>query len=111
MVKNDMNMEKTKSMLLLSITHRSGGRAAWRSAGLLGVALVADLLLSGCKPAAPAEDAPTVTVQVGAAENEPIQLKVIADAVLYPRDQAAIVPKIVAPVRSEEHTSELQSQS
>jgi multidrug efflux pump subunit AcrA (membrane-fusion protein) len=66
---------------------------------LLGVALVADLLLSGCKPAAPAEDAPTVTVQVGAAENEPIQLKVIADAVLYPRDQAAIVPKIVAPVK------------
>jgi len=99
MVKNDMNMEKTKSMLLRSITHRSGGRAAWRSAGLLGVALVADLLLSGCKPAAPAEDAPTVTVQVGAAENEPIQLKVIADAVLYPRDQAAIVPKIVAPVK------------
>src|SRR6267143_148809 len=80
MVKNDMNMEKTKSMLLRSITHRSGGRAAWRSAALLGVALVADLLLSGCKPAAPAEDAPTVTVQVGAAENEPIQLKVIADA-------------------------------
>ncbi len=99
MVKNDMNMEKTKSTLLRSITHRSGGRAAWRSAGLLGVALVADLLLSGCKPAAPAEDAPTVTVQVGAAENEPIQLKVIADAVLYPRDQAAIVPKIVAPVK------------
>jgi HlyD family secretion protein len=99
MVKNDMNMEKTKSTLLRSITHRSGGRAAWRSAGLLGVALVADLLLSGCKPAAPAEDAPTVTVQVGAAENEPIQLKVIADAVLYPRDQAAIVPKIIAPVK------------
>ena len=99
MVKNDMNMEKTKSTLLRSITHRSGGRAAWRSAGLLGFALVAGLLLSGCKAAAPAEDAPTVTVQVGAAENEPIQLKVIADAVLYPRDQAAIVPKIVAPVK------------
>ena len=99
MVKNDMNMEKTKSTLLRSITHRSGGRAAWRSAGLLGFALVAGLLLSGCKPAAPAEDAPTVTVQVGAAENEPIQLKVIADAVLYPRDQAAIVPKIIAPVK------------
>src|SRR6267378_2013263 len=99
MVKNDMNMGKTKSMLLRSITHRSGGRATWRSAGLLGFALVAGLLLSGCKAAAPAEDAPTVTVQVGAAENEPIQLKVIADAVLYPRDQAAIVPKIVAPVK------------
>jgi multidrug efflux pump subunit AcrA (membrane-fusion protein) len=94
-----MNMEKTKSTLLRSITHRSRGRATWRSAGLLGVALVAGLLLLGCKPVAPAEDAPTVTVQVGAAENEPIQLKVIADAVLYPRDQAAIVPKVVAPIK------------
>jgi len=36
---------------------------------------------------------------VGAAENGPIQLKVIADAVLYPRDQAAIVPKVVAPIK------------
>jgi len=65
----------------------------------MGVALVAGLLLSGCKPKVDAEEAPTVTVQVGAAENQPIQLKVIADAVLYPRDQAAIVPKVVAPIK------------
>jgi multidrug efflux pump subunit AcrA (membrane-fusion protein) len=65
----------------------------------MGVALVAGMLLSGCKPKVDAEEAPTVTVQVGAAENQPIQLKVIADAVLYPRDQAAIVPKVVAPIK------------
>src|SRR5258708_12811491 len=65
----------------------------------MGVALVAGLLLSGCKPKVDAEEAPTVTVQVGAAENQPIQLKVIADAVLYARDQAAIVPKVVAPIK------------
>ena len=99
MVKNDMNMNKTNSILLGLMTNREGGRAVGRSAGFLGVALVAGFLLSGCKTATPAEDAPTVTVQVGAAENQPIQLKVIADAVLYPRDQAAIVPKIVAPVK------------
>ncbi|MFY9527946.1 MAG: efflux RND transporter periplasmic adaptor subunit [Candidatus Acidiferrales bacterium] len=40
-----------------------------------------------------------MTVQVAAAENETIQSKVTADAVLYPRDQAAIVPKVSAPVR------------
>src|SRR5258708_14872970 len=65
----------------------------------MGVALVAGLLLSGCKPKVDAEEAPTVTVQVGAAENQPIQRKVIADAVLYPRDQAAIVPKVIAPIK------------
>jgi HlyD family secretion protein len=99
MVKNDMNKEKTKTILLRSVTHRGGYSAIWRSAGFLGVALVASLLLSGCKPQETPEEAPTVTVQVGAAENQPIQLKVIADAVLYPRDQAAIVPKVVAPVK------------
>ena len=99
MVKNDMSVDKTNSLFLGSKIQRTDGRAAGNSACLLGVALVAGFLLSGCKTATPPEDAPTVTVQVGAAENEPIQLKVIADAVLYPLDQAAIVPKIVSPVK------------
>ena len=67
----------------------SGGRAG----------LLAGVLLSGCSTKEAAEAAPTVTVQVGAAENEPIERKVTADAILYPRDQAAIVPKISAPVK------------
>jgi HlyD family secretion protein len=57
------------------------------------------LLISGCSKPPEAEVAPTVTVQVDAAEKKPIQLRVIADAVLYPHDQAAIVPKVVAPVK------------
>ncbi len=49
----------------------------------------------------PAEEevTPTVTVQVDAAQKGAIQLKVNADAVLYPKDQAAIVPKVVSPVK------------
>ena len=99
MVKNQMNMKKSNLTLVSSRTHVWERLAVWRSAGFLGVVVVAGFLLSGCNSAAPAEEAPTVTVQVGAAENEPIQLKVIADAVLYPLDQAAIVPKIVSPVK------------
>jgi HlyD family secretion protein len=57
------------------------------------------LLLAGCSKQKTTEEAPTVTVQVGAAENQTIQRKVVAEAVLYPRDQAAIMPKITAPVR------------
>jgi HlyD family secretion protein len=98
MVKIDMITENSKPRLLGS-THAGEYNSVWRSAGFLGVALVAGLLLSGCKTADTKEEPPTVTVQVGAAENEPIQLKVIADAVLYPRDQAAIVPKVVAPIK------------
>jgi multidrug efflux pump subunit AcrA (membrane-fusion protein) len=65
---------------------------------LIGWPLLAGLLLTGCAAKQEAEVAPTVTVQVGAAENETIQRKVVADATLYPLDQAAIVPRIPAPV-------------
>ena len=99
MVKNDMRIENRKSSLLVSIIHGDGCREVSRSFRFLAVVLLAGHLLSGCKPAEPKEEAPTVTVQVGAAESQPIQLKVIVDAVLYPRDQAAIVPKIVAPIK------------
>jgi RND family efflux transporter MFP subunit len=54
---------------------------------------------SGCSKGGEVEAAPTVTVQVGAAENETIERKVIAEATLYPLEQSAIVPKISAPVR------------
>jgi len=69
-----------------------------RMPGRVAVVIVAGIFLSGCAPKEAAEEAPTVTVQVGAAENETIQRKVIADATLYPLNQAAIVPKISAPV-------------
>ena len=87
-------MEKTKSLTLTSPTHRVAG-SSWQRL-VLGTALVAGLLVAGCKHGEPAEEAPTVTVQVGAAENTAISLKVIADATLYPRDQAAIVPKVTS---------------
>jgi HlyD family secretion protein len=61
--------------------------------------VAASLLLSSCSKAPDAEVAPTVTVQVDAAQKGPIQLKVASDAVLYPKDQAAIVPKVVSPVK------------
>ena len=71
---------------------------ARRARGLMGI-VVAGLLLSGCSAKEAPEAAPTVTVQVDAAEKQPIQRKVIADATLYPRDQAAIVPKVSSPVK------------
>ena len=74
------------------------GRPAQRIRCLMGI-ISAGLFLSGCSAKEAPEAAPIVTVQVDAAEKEPIQLKVIADAILYPHDQAAIVPKVSSPVR------------
>src|ERR1051326_900715 len=71
-------------------------------AALFCSSAIAALLLSGCtstKAAEATEEAPTVSVQVGPVEVTKIQRKVIAEAVLFPKDQAAIVPKINAPVK------------
>ena len=59
----------------------------------------AGILFSGCGSKEAAEATPTVTVQVDAAEKGSIQRKVVTDAVLYPRDQAAIVPKVVSSIK------------
>lgn len=63
------------------------------------IPLVVALSLLGCSAKNEGEAAPTITVQVAAAEKGAIESKVTADAILFPRDQAAIVPKINAPVK------------
>ena len=91
-----------KVMIPASIASlRSCGRRAWTSYALVGIVFAAGLLLSGCSAKGSSEEAaaPTVNVQVGAAEDQTIQRKVIAEATLYPLNQAAIIPKISAPVK------------
>lgn len=75
-----------------------GGRNASAWAALLVLGLLGGMLLSGCSNNEASEAAPTVTVQVGAAENRPIKREIVADAVLYPKDQVSFVPRISAPV-------------
>ena len=70
-----------------------------RLARTLVVFLAAGIFSRAAAPRRRSEASPTVTVQVDAAEKGPIQRRVITDAVLYPRDQAAIVPKVVSPVK------------
>jgi HlyD family secretion protein len=70
-----------------------------RLARTLAVLLAAGMLFSGCGAKAEPETTPTVTVQVDAAEKGPIQRKIVTDAVLYPRDQAAIVSKIASSIK------------
>jgi multidrug efflux pump subunit AcrA (membrane-fusion protein) len=56
-------------------------------------------VLSGCSSKEAADQSPTVTVQVAAAANQPIQQLVSSDAILFPRDQAAIIPQVNSPVK------------
>jgi HlyD family secretion protein len=65
---------------------------------LLPLVLVSAMLVSCSKK--PEEPEPIVTVQTAVAQRGTIQQLVSAEAVLFPRDQAAITPKVVAPVRA-----------
>ena len=70
-----------------------------RTARALLILMAAGLALSGCGgKGSEVEASPTVTVQVDAAEKGPIQRRIVTDAVLYPKDQAAIVPRVVSSV-------------
>ena len=94
-------MSGDKKAMRIAILHMNPGPifdSRWAGC-LLGVALAATLFSSGCSGDKSVEASPTVTVQVGAAENQTIERKVIAEATLYPLEQAAIVPKISAPVK------------
>ncbi len=71
-----------------------------RSRGSVEVfALAALLLLSGCKEKEPAAPEALVTVQADHPELGPMAEHIPADAVLSPLAQAAISPKISAPIR------------
>ena len=78
---------------------KARGVYGWETGILLGSVVALGLVASGCSKGAEVEAAPTVTVQVGAAENQTIERKVSAEGTLYPLEQSAIVPKISAPVR------------
>jgi HlyD family secretion protein len=60
---------------------------------------VAAISLAGCSKEA-AEKEPVVNVQVATVEKTSIQDNVTAEAILFPIQQAAITPKISAPVKS-----------
>jgi multidrug efflux pump subunit AcrA (membrane-fusion protein) len=61
------------------------------------VASVGVLVLSSCSKEQP-EPQPVVTVQVATVNKQSLQQIVAAEAVLFPKNEAAITPKVVAPV-------------
>jgi multidrug efflux pump subunit AcrA (membrane-fusion protein) len=68
------------------------------SAGLLAIALVGLVCGAGCSKEA-ADKGPVVSVQAEAVEKKTIEHTVTAEALLYPLQQAAITPKVTAPVK------------
>jgi HlyD family secretion protein len=66
---------------------------------IAGVAALASVLVTGGCSSDKGDQEPTVTVQVAPVEKTTIEHTISAQAILFPRQQAAIVPKISAPVK------------
>lgn len=66
---------------------------------IAGMAAMTSLLISAACSSDKGDTEPTVAVQVAAVEKTTIQHTITTQAILFPKQQAAIVPKISAPVR------------
>jgi len=73
--------------------------AASRQRGIIALAILPFFFLSSCAKDS-GEKEPAVPVQVITVEKKTLQHTVTAEAVLFPLQQAAITPKISAPVRA-----------
>src|SRR5579862_708612 len=89
-------MTHTSALVETERINRALARATFRR--LAAVAILC-LGLASCSKKEAGELTPTVGVQVAGAVIQSIERKVVADATLYPLDQAAIVPKITSPVK------------
>lgn len=81
-----------------SLTSRIRFRRRFRHIASGALVPLAWMLAAGCSSEKPAQQ-PTVSVQVAPVEKNTIQRVVEAQAVLFPLQQATIVPKISAPVQ------------
>ncbi|HEY0795830.1 MAG TPA: efflux RND transporter periplasmic adaptor subunit [Acidisarcina sp.] len=75
-----------------------GLRQRWSRQTMMAAGM-AVILVAGCNKAADTTPEPVVTVQAAHPEQGPISEHITADAVLAPLTQAALSPKISAPVR------------
>lgn len=64
------------------------------------LAIAALAALAACSKPKEAETEPVAPVQVAEVAREPIQRVIDADGILYPSDQASVMPKISAPVKA-----------
>ena len=76
--------------------------AAWRTVHVIVLSLIVGVtipLLTSCSKKEQ-ESEPEVTVQAAKVEKQSIRQIIRSEAVLFPKNQAAITPKIVAPVKT-----------
>jgi HlyD family secretion protein len=87
----------------ISVSRHRAGDCSRRNTviSFLGVVALATNLCAGfgCSSKEEKEPTPVVAVQAATVKTENIQARITTNAILYPRDQAAMMPKIVGPIK------------
>jgi HlyD family secretion protein len=91
-----LELEKLNPPLLSA--HGVGSSSA-RGMVVAALALHGLLLALGCSSNEEKEPVPLVSVQAAAAKTQTIEDELSTNAILYPSDQAAIVPKVAGPIK------------
>ncbi|MGB8729603.1 MAG: efflux RND transporter periplasmic adaptor subunit [Candidatus Sulfotelmatobacter sp.] len=92
-------LDLEKGNISSSSTHTASSRVLCRRFVFAAFALSLMLLAMGCSSSQEKEPVPLVTVQAAAVKIQTIENEISTDAILYPHDQAAIVPKVTAPIK------------
>ena len=92
-------LDLEKGNISSSSTHTASSRVLCRRFVFAAFVLSLMLLAMGCSSSQEKEPVPLVTVQAAAVKIQTIENEISTDAILYPHDQAAIVPKVTAPIK------------
>ena len=84
---------------VISATGKVAAGQAARVCLRTSILIASAILIISCSSKNEQEATPVVAVQAAAVESKTIQSTIHTDAILYPRDEAAIVPKIAAPIK------------
>ncbi|MGB8752011.1 MAG: efflux RND transporter periplasmic adaptor subunit, partial [Candidatus Sulfotelmatobacter sp.] len=79
--------------------HTASSSAVCRRFVFAAFVLSLVLLVMGCSSSQEKEPTPLVTVQAAAVKIQTIENEISTEAILYPHDQAALVPKVTAPIK------------
>jgi HlyD family secretion protein len=92
-----LSIKKFKSRR--SALREDSSASAYRTAVIAAFALSLLFSALGCSSSTEKEPVPLVSVQAATAKTQPIEDEISTNAILYPLDQAAIVPKVAGPIK------------
>jgi len=91
-------LDLEKGNISSSSTRTASSRGLCRRFVFAALVLSLMLLAIGCS-SSEKEPVPVVSVQAATVKTQTIESEISTDAILYPRDQAALVPKVTAPIK------------